>query len=1041
MAGGAVTSVGGTAQVVFGDSSHADNATIVNSGGLVNVAGGAGGTGDTGTGGTGGTAVGVSGSAALIFNLDSHANNAIITSTTASATATGGAGGAGGVAGAGGLGGFATAVSAGTFVQFNNATGTTGATLVNTAGDAVAFGGTGGAGGSGGDGGLGGASSTTGGAATLQFTGTASAGTGTTIVNQGGNGTATGGHGGLGGTAAGATGGNGGDAEARGGTATVSFDGNASAGNAIITNVAGNASGNGGDGGDGDVGNGGNGGVGVGYAGGATIVFNNNATAANATITNVAGGPLAGSVGALGAPGGGGGSGGNAGGAASASALATVVFNNDATGGGARITNQGGLVEFNDASIFGTAAGAAITNTTGQVTFHDTSSLGGGAINNVDGSLAFRDTSTAGSGSIVNGTGGFARFREDSTSGSATINNAGNFSYIDNANAGTSTITNSGTLGFSGTSDAVAARVINTGTGVVNIGVGGFRLGSLSGGGIVDNGGNSLQVGYLDLNDIFSGVISGAGGLVKRGTGMLVLTGQNTYTGVTTVQTGTLQVDGLVSSTVTGVTAAGTLSGIGRMSGPVSNSGIIRPGNAANPLGTLTVDLGVTFVAGSIFAPTISSAGASSLLQAGSLFLNGTVRPTALSGGLFLMQTDYRIAVGTTGRFGTFTGVDESLLPTFLDTSLFYTGTEAFLRVRRNATTFAQTAGLTPNQSAISTSLDAAVAANNPLVFTDYLGTYNALLGLQTNGPLQGALNSLSGDALTVLPVAAQEHASRFAQRLDTYSWSNSSNVWGLIAYGDQEADSDGNGPGFDADGLEFQMGFNTSLGANTRLGLSVGYNDAEVDSSDRVVAADIESWSVGAQLRHDFGPVYVSGQLTWSWHSIDSNRALLLGGFANAGFDATTWTAAGELGGVFRTGNVAIEPHLSVRHASTDQDAYSETGPVGALNVAAADYQTTRYGLGVRLANRDPQAQVRFHALVRYEHETGDERSVLDNTLPGLPTFTLFGTRLGDDILTADVGAEFRLSNGLSLFASAGGHTRSNETSLNANAGLRIAF
>jgi outer membrane autotransporter protein len=252
---------------------------------------------------------------------------------------------------------------------------------------------------------------------------------------------------------------------------------------------------------------------------------------------------------------------------------------------------------------------------------------------------------------------------------------------------------------------------------------------------------------------------------------------------------------------------------------------------------------------------------------------------------------------------------------------------------------------------------------------------------------------------------------------------------------------SDGNGPGFNADGLEFQLGFNTSLGANTRLGLSVGYNDADVDSSDRVVTAGIETWSVGAMLRHDFGPAYVSGLLTYSWHSIDSSRGLLLGGFATADYDASTWTIGGELGAVFRTGNVTIEPHVSVRHASTDQDAYSESGPVGALDVAAADYETTRLGLGVRFANRDPAAPVRFHAVLRYENEMGDNRSVLSNTLPGLPSFTVFGTRLGDDIFSADVGVEFQVSNGLSLFAAGGGHTRSNETSLNANAGLRVRF
>jgi len=414
---------------------------------------------------------------------------------------------------------------------------------------------------------------------------------------------------------------------------------------------------------------------------------------------------------------------------------------------------------------------------------------------------------------------------------------------------------------------------------------------------------------------------------------------------------------------------------------------------------------------------------------------------TALAGGLFLLQTDYRIAVGTAGRTGTFGAtVDESLLPSFLDASLFYTGTEVFLRLKRNATTFAQTTGLTPNEAAVAGSLDAAVAANNAAAFSTYLGTYNTLLPL-SGGQLQGALNALSGDALTAFPVAAQEHANRFAERLNSYTWSNSSNVWGLIAYGDQDADGDGNGPGFEAKGVEFQLGFNTSLGHDTRLGLSVGYNNGDISIDDRLTTGNVDTWSVGAQLRHDFGQVYASGQLTYSWHSIDSTRPLLQGGTARADYDARTWTAAGEIGWVIHSGQLSIEPHVSIRYANTSTDAYSETGPVGALNVVAADYDTTRFGIGLRLANRTVEAPVKFHALLRYERETGDEQSALDNTLPGLPTFRVVGTRLGDNILSGEVGAEFQVSNGFSLFVAGGGHTRSNETSIQGNAGLRVRF
>ena len=53
---------------------------------------------------------------------------------------------------------------------------------------------------------------------------------------------------------------------------------------------------------------------------------------------------------------------------------------------------------------------------------------------------------------------------------------------------------------------------------------------------------NSSLVFYNPGNTTFGGAISGNGDLTQAGTGILTLTGSNTYTGNTTVSAGTLQV-------------------------------------------------------------------------------------------------------------------------------------------------------------------------------------------------------------------------------------------------------------------------------------------------------------------------------------------------------------------------------------------------------------------------------------------------------------------------------------------------------------------
>lgn len=89
-------------------------------------------------------------------------------------------------------------------------------------------------------------------------------------------------------------------------------------------------------------------------------------------------------------------------------------------------------------------------------------------------------------------------------------------------------------------------------------------IGALSGGGAT--GGNiSLGTFTLTTNSAstttFSGIVSGTGGLTKSGTGMLRLESVNTYSGITTVTDGTLQLDigNTINNSSTVIVTGGTL--------------------------------------------------------------------------------------------------------------------------------------------------------------------------------------------------------------------------------------------------------------------------------------------------------------------------------------------------------------------------------------------------------------------------------------------------------------------------------------------------
>ena len=187
-------------------------------------------------------------------------------------------------------------------------------------------------------------------------------------------------------------------------------------------------------------------------------------------------------------------------------------------------------------------------------------------------------------------------------------------------------------------------------------GDGTIEIGELSGdaANIRNNTGGStvatFSIGALNTSSTFSGVFSNIGiiAITKVGTGALTFSGNNTYTGATTVSAGTLNVTGAIANSAVTVQSGATLSGTGTLGSTVSvnGGGILSPSNGGvGVTGSLTVSNVLTLNHGSVLNIDLSGTSNSdrvllnsTLSASGTTTINlNTLSDFAASGGTYLL--------------------------------------------------------------------------------------------------------------------------------------------------------------------------------------------------------------------------------------------------------------------------------------------------------------------------------------------------------------------------------------------------------------------
>ena len=692
---------------------------------------------------------------------------------------------------------------------------------------------------------------------------------------------------------------------------------------------------------------------------------------------------------------------------------------------------------------------------TGSGSFKTTGGTDGTGTIVVTGAFGHRGGTTIAAGTLQIGNGGATgSLAGDVANAGRLVFNRSGTTEADGAMSGTGSLEllGGGTLILTGAVNHGGGTAITAGT--LQIGKGG-TTGSI--GGNIDNAG-TLAFNRADTL-VVEGVISGTGHISQIGPGRTVLSGNSSgFAGTTTVEAGTLAVNGTLGGPVT-VASGGALGGTGTVGATtVGAGGALAPGNS---IGSLTIAGSLSFAAGSFYRVEVSPAAADRVNVTGSAMLAGTVS-ARFAPGTYVAR-HYTILSAAGGVSGSFGSIVETDLPRGFRTSLSYDAGNAYLNLDIALPDYD---GLNRNQRNVANAIAASFHTTGgiPLVFgTLTPAGLSATAGEVATATQQAAYNGSSLFLNLMLdPMAGARGAGASAPASSLIDMADLpagrspagrvSAGWSVWTKAFAQAGRTASDQGLGAAGTSGSI-FGVAVGAEKRLSPDIVAGFALAGGGASISARGTGSgdfFQIGLYGSARIGEGYLSAAAAYGWHRFDISRSLAIGSANDTYVSAPVAHSFGgrlEAGRRFGSRSLALTPYAALEAIGYSAAGYAESfaapaSGIFALRYAAKSTATLRSEVGLRFDSLVPLGtgvDLLTFGRLGYSHQAATQRA-LDAAFQSLLNsgFTVFGARASTHTALASLGAEARFAGGARISATLDGELGDRHRTIRAQLGLR---